>query len=156
NPAATSAVLDADGWYHTGDLGEFDKDGFLWLRGRKKDLIVLADGLNVYPEDIEDTLAADPRIQAAATPLRPVIATVVGLQPPGRGAPSASSPRSRRSSRRSRTSRRRPSGPMRTCRPTWGSTRSCGSTSSGSSKRSSARTSTTRRSTRTRPSPTSR
>ena len=83
NPEATSAVLDADGWYHTGDLGEFDEDGFLWLRGRKKDLIVLADGLNVYPEDIEDTLAADPRIRAAATPLRPVLATGVGLQPPG-------------------------------------------------------------------------
>ena len=83
NEEATRAVLDDAGWYHTGDLGEFDKDGFLWLRGRKKDMIVLADGLKVYPEDIEDTLAADPRIEAAATPLRPVIATVVGLEPPG-------------------------------------------------------------------------
>ncbi len=83
NEAATRAVLDADGWYHTGDLGEIDPDGFLWLRGRKKDIIVLADGLNVYPEDIENVLAADPRIEAAATPQRPVVATVVGLQPPG-------------------------------------------------------------------------
>jgi long-chain acyl-CoA synthetase len=83
NEEATRAVLDAAGWYHTGDLGEFDRDGFLWLRGRKKDVIVLADGLNVYPEDIENVLAADPRIQAAATPQRPVIATVVGLQRPG-------------------------------------------------------------------------
>ena len=83
NEEATRAVLDDAGWYHTGDLGEFDKDGFLWLRGRKKDMIVLADGLKVYPEDIEDILAADPRIDAAATPLRPVIATVVGLEPPG-------------------------------------------------------------------------
>ena len=83
NEEATRAVLDKDGWYHTGDLGEFDKDGFLWLRGRKKDMIVLADGTNVYPEDIENALAADPRIEAIATPLRPEVATVVGLQRPG-------------------------------------------------------------------------
>ena len=83
NEEATRAVLDKDGWYHTGDLGEFDKDGFLWLRGRKKDMIVLADGTNVYPEDIENALAADPRIEAIATPLRPNVATVVGLQRPG-------------------------------------------------------------------------
>jgi long-chain acyl-CoA synthetase len=83
NEEATRAVLDKDGWYHTGDLGEIDKDGFLWLRGRKKDMIVLADGTNVYPEDIENALAADPRIEALATPLRPAVATVVGLQRPG-------------------------------------------------------------------------
>ncbi len=83
NEEATRAVLDDYGWYHTGDLGEIDKDGFLWLRGRKKDMIVLADGTNVYPEDIENTLAADPRIEALATPLRPAVATVVGLQRPG-------------------------------------------------------------------------
>jgi long-chain acyl-CoA synthetase len=83
NEEATRSVLDAAAWYHTGDLGEIDADGFLWLRGRKKDMIVLADGLKVYPEDIEDVLAADPRIQAASSPLRPVIATVVGLEPPG-------------------------------------------------------------------------
>jgi long-chain acyl-CoA synthetase len=83
NEEATRAVLDTDGWYHTGDLGAFDKDGFLWLRGRKKDMIVLADGTKVYPEDIENTLAADPRIEAIATPLRPAVATIVGLQRPG-------------------------------------------------------------------------
>ena len=83
NEDATRAVLDKDGWYHTGDLGEYDKDGFLWLRGRKKDMIVLADGTNVYPEDIENALAADKRIEALATPLRPAVATVVGLQRPG-------------------------------------------------------------------------
>ena len=82
NDEATRAVLEKDGWYHTGDLGEIDKDGFLWLRGRKKDMIVLADGTNVYPEDIENALAADPRIEALATPLRPAVATVVGLQRP--------------------------------------------------------------------------
>ena len=83
NEEATRAVLDRDGWYHTGDLGAFDKDGFLWLHGRKKDMIVLADGTKVYPEDIENMLAADPRIEAVATPLRPEVATIVGLQRPG-------------------------------------------------------------------------
>ncbi|TMC71765.1 MAG: hypothetical protein E6J13_06680 [Chloroflexi bacterium] len=83
NEEATRAVLDKDGWYHTGDLGSIDKDGFLWLRGRKKDMIVLADGTKVYPEDIENTLAADPRIEAIATPMRPAVATIVGLQRPG-------------------------------------------------------------------------
>ena len=83
NEEATRAVLDKDGWYHTGDLGALDAEGFLWLHGRKKDMIVLADGTKVYPEDIENTLAADPRIEAIATPLRPEVATIVGLQRPG-------------------------------------------------------------------------
>src|SRR5204863_9001665 len=83
NEEATRAVLDKDGWYHTGDLGALDAEGFLWLHGRKKDMIVLADGTKVYPEDIENTLAADPRIEAIATPLRPAVATIVGLQRPG-------------------------------------------------------------------------
>ncbi len=52
NPTATAAAL-SDGWYHTGDLGFLDEEGFLHLKGRKKDLIVLANGQNVYPEDIE-------------------------------------------------------------------------------------------------------
>ncbi len=84
NEDATRAVL-TDGWYHTGDVGEFDTDGFLWLRGRKKDMIVLADGTNVYPEDIENTLDADERVRAASTPTRPVVATIVGLERPGAG-----------------------------------------------------------------------
>ena len=82
NEEATHAAL-AGGWYHTGDLGKFDEDGFLWLHGRKKDMIALADGLKVYPEDIENQIAADPRIQAASTATRPVLATVVGLERPG-------------------------------------------------------------------------
>ena len=73
NEEATAACLDGDGSYHTGDLGELDRDGFLTLRGRKKDLIVLADGTNVYPEDVENVLAADPRVRDA---------TVVGFQRP--------------------------------------------------------------------------
>ncbi|MFN2484686.1 MAG: AMP-binding protein [Candidatus Limnocylindria bacterium] len=63
-PSATQAVL-RDGWYATGDLGELSSDGFLTLRGRKKDMIVLADGTNVFPEDIENVLAHDDRLRDA-------------------------------------------------------------------------------------------
>jgi long-chain acyl-CoA synthetase len=70
DPEATAAAIDADGWYHTGDLGELSADGFLTLRGRKKDMLVLADGTNVYPEDIEAVLVRDPRVRDA---------TVVGI-----------------------------------------------------------------------------
>src|SRR5207302_911486 len=83
NDEATRAALDADGWFHTGDLGKFDADGFLWLHGRKKDMIALPDGLKVYPEDIENILAADPRLEEIATPQRPVLATDVGPERPG-------------------------------------------------------------------------
>ncbi|MBA2558142.1 MAG: AMP-binding protein, partial [Chloroflexi bacterium] len=58
DPEATAAALDADGWYHTGDIGHFDRAGNLVLSGRKKNIIVLPSGLNVYPEDIELELAA--------------------------------------------------------------------------------------------------
>ena len=64
NPQATAAAL-VDGWYHTGDLGEIDEDGFLFLRGRKKDLIVLADGQNVYPEDVESQLIHETAVSDA-------------------------------------------------------------------------------------------
>src|SRR4029450_4658265 len=64
NPDATAAVLQ-DGWYRTGDLGYLDADGFLHLKGRKKDLIVLANGQNVYPEDIENELARNSAVAEA-------------------------------------------------------------------------------------------
>ena len=82
NDEATRNALDGE-WFHTGDLGRFDADGFLWLHGRKKDMIALPDGLKVYPEDVENVLAGDPRIQELATPLRPTLAVVLGLERPG-------------------------------------------------------------------------
>ncbi|HEY7132395.1 MAG TPA: AMP-binding protein [Candidatus Limnocylindrales bacterium] len=56
DPAATAAAIDAEGWYHTGDLGRLDEDGRLVLSGRTKDRIVLPNGFNVYPEDLENAL----------------------------------------------------------------------------------------------------
>jgi long-chain acyl-CoA synthetase len=63
NEAASRAVFDGD-WYHTGDLG-YIEDGYLYLKGRKKDLIVLSNGQNVYPEDLEETLRHRPGVKDA-------------------------------------------------------------------------------------------
>ena len=57
DPEATAETFD-NGWYRTGDFGYFDEDGFLFFRGRKKNLIVLSNGKNVSPEEIEDKFAA--------------------------------------------------------------------------------------------------
>ncbi len=56
NPEATSAVMMEDGWMRTGDLGTMDKDGYLYIRGRSKSLILSSNGQNIYPEEIEDKL----------------------------------------------------------------------------------------------------
>ncbi len=57
NPDATSKAI-VDGWFHTGDMGKIGDDGFLFITGRIKNMIILANGKNIYPEEIEDKLAA--------------------------------------------------------------------------------------------------
>jgi len=61
NPVAAE-----EGWYHTGDIGEMDAEGNLYFKGRKKDVIVTPAGMNVYPEDLETALRAQPGVRDSA------------------------------------------------------------------------------------------
>jgi long-chain acyl-CoA synthetase len=72
DPERTAEVLEPDGWYHTGDIGEISADGFLTLRGRKKDMLAMPDGTKVYPEDIEAVLEKDGRVRDATVVGYPV------------------------------------------------------------------------------------
>ncbi|HVD91273.1 MAG TPA: AMP-binding protein [Vicinamibacterales bacterium] len=64
-PEETRAAFQ-DGWFHTGDIGELDAEGQLLIRGRKKELIVTPEGLNVFPEDVERALNDQPGVQDSA------------------------------------------------------------------------------------------
>ena len=62
DPESTAAALDSNGYYHTGDLGYIDKNGFCIITGRKKNVIIAANGKNVFPEEIEYLLSLDDRV----------------------------------------------------------------------------------------------
>ena len=81
NEAATAEMIDADGWLHTGDLGELDDDGHLRVTGRKKDIIVTAGGKNVAPAVLEDRLRAHPLVSHCMVvgDGRPYVACLVTL-----------------------------------------------------------------------------
>ena len=68
-------VVDAEGWLHTGDIGERDAEGRVFIKGRKKEMIVTPDGLNVFPDDVERVLNALPGVQESA-----VVGSVQGGQ----------------------------------------------------------------------------
>jgi fatty-acyl-CoA synthase len=72
NPEATAAALDAEDWFHTGDLARRDEEGFFYIAGRQKDMLI-SGGVNVYPAEIEAELLLHPAVQDAA---------VVGLADP--------------------------------------------------------------------------
>ncbi|GAA4746797.1 long-chain fatty acid--CoA ligase [Gordonia alkaliphila] len=82
NPDATAESL-SDGWFHTGDLGTLDQDGYLRITGRKKEIIVTAGGKNVSPAPMEDIMRAHPLISQAMVvgDQQPFIATLITLDP---------------------------------------------------------------------------
>lgn len=63
NEEATKQAIDADGWLHTGDLGVIDKDGYLYIKGRSKNMILGSSGQNIYPEEIEAKINNMPFVQ---------------------------------------------------------------------------------------------
>ena len=63
DPEATAEVLDAEGWFHTGDIARVESDGYMYLTGRKKNVIILGSGENVSPEELEGLLAKCPAVK---------------------------------------------------------------------------------------------
>lgn len=83
NDAATDDVIDSEGWFHTGDVGELDSDGYLRITGRKKEILVTAAGKNVAPGPLEDALRAHPLISQAMIvgDGRPFVGALITLDP---------------------------------------------------------------------------
>lgn len=88
NPAATAESIDGDGWFHTGDLGRIDDDGFLFITGRKKELLVTAQGKNVAPAPLEDRIRAHALVSQCMVvgDNRPYVAALITLDPESLGA----------------------------------------------------------------------
>ncbi len=83
DPEATASAFDADGWFHTGDVGRWTEDGFLQIVDRKKDILVTAGGKNIPPANIEARFADDPVIERVVVygDARPYIVAAVWLRP---------------------------------------------------------------------------
>ena len=83
DPEKTAEALDEEGWLHTGDIGQFDDDGYLKIVDRKKELIITAGGKNISPANIEAALKSHPLIGQAAVigDNRPFISALVVLDP---------------------------------------------------------------------------
>jgi long-chain acyl-CoA synthetase len=82
DPAATAATIDADGWLHTGDVGEIDDDGFLTITDRMKDIIITAGGKNVSPSEIENKLKVSPYVREAVVigDQRKYLTALIGIE----------------------------------------------------------------------------
>ena len=83
NDAATQEAIDADGWFHSGDIGDLDSDGYLRITGRKKELIITAGGKNVAPAVLEDRLCMHWLISQAVVvgDRRPYIGVLITIDP---------------------------------------------------------------------------
>ena len=81
-PEATAATLDADGWLHTGDVGELDESGYLTITDRKKDLIITAGGKNISPSEIENMLKVSPYVREAVVigDRRKYLTALIGIE----------------------------------------------------------------------------
>ncbi|MGV9182814.1 AMP-dependent synthetase/ligase [Arcanobacterium canis] len=83
NPEATAQAFTEDGWLKSGDLGHVDEEGFIWITGRKKELIVTAGGKNVSPAELEDRLRGHPLISqvVAVGDQKPFVSALITLDP---------------------------------------------------------------------------
>ena len=82
NPEATARTIDADGWLHTGDVGEWVDDTYVKITDRMKDIIITAGGKNVAPSEIENALKASPYIKEAIVigDARPYLTALIGIE----------------------------------------------------------------------------
>jgi long-chain acyl-CoA synthetase len=78
--ASVAPAVDSEGWFHTGDLGQQDQNGNLYFKGRKKNVIVTPEGLNIYPADLETELRKEPEVSDCV---------VIGLERDGNAEPCA-------------------------------------------------------------------
>jgi long-chain acyl-CoA synthetase len=82
DPDATAAAVDAEGWLHTGDIGELDGDGFLTITDRMKDIIITAGGKNLSPSEIENRLKVSPYVREAVVigDRRKYLVALIGIE----------------------------------------------------------------------------